>query len=131
MVIAPNYTFISTKRKCGYKGVDDYGRLAIVKIVEKKDILDGRFEDLKNIHSDFIVSFFGLIESKDKKNFTLFMEPFMISIELFFKYKLDLSTRMITEEVKELALDPCILNLLQKVVDVRVYCICSHVRFIL
>ena len=63
------------------------------------------------------MSFFGLTESKDKKEFALFMEPFMINIELFFKYKLDPSTRMITEEVKELALDPCILNLLQKVVE--------------
>ena len=85
MVIAPSYTFISTKRKGIYKGVDDYGRLAIVKIVKKKDILDGRLEDLKNIRSDFIVSFFGLTESKDKKDFALFMEPCLISMELFFK----------------------------------------------
>ena len=35
---------------------------------------------------------------------------------------------MITEEVKELVLDPCILILLQKVVDVHVYCIYSNVR---
>ena len=100
----------------------------IVKIVEKKYILDGRLEDPKNIRSDFIVSFFGLTESKEKKDFALFMEPCLIRIELFFKYKLDPSTRMITKEVKELVLDPCILILLQKVVDVRVYCICSHVR---
>ena len=46
MVIAHNYTFVSTKRKGEYKGVDDYGRLAIVKIVEKNDILDRRLKDL-------------------------------------------------------------------------------------
>ena len=83
MVIASNYIFVSTKRNCGYKGVDDYDRLAIVKIVKKKDIMDGRLEDLKNMRSDFIVSFFGLTESKDKKDFTLFMERCMISMKLF------------------------------------------------
>ena len=87
MVTAPNYIFISTKRNGGYKGVDDYDRLAIVKIIEKKNILDGRLEDLKNMCSEFIVSFFGLTKSKNKKDFTLFMEPCMISMKLFFKYK--------------------------------------------
>ena len=116
-MIAPIYTIVSTKRNDEYKCVDDYGRLAIVKIVEKKDILDRRLEDLKKIRSDFIISFFGLTECKDKKDFALFMESCLISMELFFKYKLDPSTRMITEEVKELALDPCIMNLLQKVME--------------
>ena len=87
MVITPNYIFVSTKRKGGYKSVDDYGRLAIIKIVEKKDILDGKLEDLKNMRSDFIMSFFGLTESKDKKDDTLSMEPCMINMKLFFKYK--------------------------------------------
>ena len=67
MVIASNYIFVSTKRNGGYKSVDDYGRLAIVKIVEKKDILDRRLEDLKNIRSDFIVSFFGLTEGTTRR----------------------------------------------------------------
>ena len=40
MVIAPNYIFVSPKRNGGYKGVDDYDRLAIVQIIEKKYILD-------------------------------------------------------------------------------------------
>ena len=80
MVIAPSYTFVSTKKKSGYKGVDDCGQLVIVKIVEKKDILDGRLKYLKNIRSNFIVSFFGLTKSKYKKGFALFMEPCMISM---------------------------------------------------
>ena len=83
MVIAPNYIFVSPKRNGGYKGVDDYGRLATVKIIEKKDILDGRLEDLKNMRSDFIVSFFGLTESKDQKDFSLSIEPCMISMKQF------------------------------------------------
>ncbi|KAK9189651.1 hypothetical protein WN943_018249 [Citrus x changshan-huyou] len=119
MVIPLNYIVVSTKRKGGYKGVDDYGRLAIVKIVEKKDILDRRLEDLKNMRSDFIVSFFGLTESKDKNDFTLDIIKGVAFLHECGRFhgnltpnespktvtkqtNQDPSTRKITEEVKEL-----------------------------
>ncbi|KAH9767363.1 hypothetical protein KPL71_011254 [Citrus sinensis] len=101
MLIDGNYIFVSAKEKPGYRGMDDYGRHVVVKTIKKKDILDGRLEYLKDICSDFVVSFFRLIDNNDKTKFALFMEPCLISLELFFIYKSELRTTMIAENFKE------------------------------